>query len=444
MTPIRELAIDRGMPWKEMSPVDQRAGFIEARLSGRYGSMSELCEAFGVSRKTGYKWWKRFEEGGLRGLEDRSRRWHEHPNCTDATMVAMLVALRKKHPTWGPKKLHAWLRGRGYSPPARSTIGAIVKRAGLVRPGRRGTRPGEFSNGLSAQDRPNAVWSADFKGWFKLSSGSKCYPLTITDGCSRYLIRCEALGHPDAMASQEVFESAFIEFGLPEVLRTDNGTPFSGRHGISALSVWWIKLGITPERIRRGKPTENGRHERMHRTLKADAIKQGPVASSQRAQQRVFDDFRAEFNDERPHEALEMKTPCEVYEPSRRRYTGDLKSPTYEGGWSVAYVGRDGSLRIGDKAFHVSRALRGEPVGVRHGDDGGCEVFYGPLKLATITASGKLRRGGRTTRRRKTVETSLVTESRDLDVDESRQNQADPTRHASTDQQARSGGISPP
>jgi transposase InsO family protein len=372
--------------------------------------MAELCRAFSVSRKTGYKWWKRFEEGGLSGLGDRSRRCHEHRNSTDPTMVAMVVAVRKRHPTWGPKKLHAWLRGKGYEPPARSTIGAILRRAGLAHPKRRGARTAEYADGLSAQDRPNAVWSADFKGWFKLSSGQKCYPLTITDGFSRYLIRCDALEHPDAMASREVFESAFTEFGLPEVLRTDNGTPFSGRHGISALSVWWVKLGIKPERIRRGKPTENGRHERMHRTLKADAIRQRPLASKMRAQQLVFDEFRAEFNDDRPHEALDMKTPREFYEASPRAYTGELRSPTYDPSWGVGYVGRDGQLRVGGKAFFVSQVLRGEPVGIRHAEDGGCEVFYGPLKLATITASGKLRRGGRTTRCENVQEQPLAAE----------------------------------
>jgi len=383
------------MPWKVTSAMEERRRFAAAKIAGEYESFAELCRAFGISRKTGYKWWARFEEGGLEALYDRSHRVRSHPFTTDPVMVEIIVAARKVHPTWGAPKLHAWLKAKGYKPPASSTIGEILRREGLIRPKKRRPRPGEFHDGLSAQDRPNAVWSADFKGWFKLKTGRKIYPLTITDGYSRFLIRCQALEHPDALASKEVFESAFGEFGLPEVLRTDNGTPFSGIHGISALSVWWVRLGIKPERIQRGKPTQNGRHERMHRTLKADAIRSETVASSRFAQQRVFDGFRTTFNSERPHEALNMATPATIYVPSSRQYPRALQSPEYPGGWQVQRVRRDGSIRLGDKDITVSMTLRGEPVGIEYQEDGGCKIHYGPLHLASLSKSGRLTRGMR-------------------------------------------------
>jgi len=365
----------------------ERHRFVEARLAGEYESFAELCRAFGISRKTGYKWWARFEEGGLDALFDRSHRVQSHPFRTDPMMVEVIVGARRAHPTWGARKLYAWLKSKGYKPPASSTIGAILRREGLIRPKKRRPRPGDFCDGLTTQDRPNVVWSADFKGWFRLKTGRKIYPLTITDGYSRFLIRCQALEHPDAIASKGVFESAFAEYGLPEVLRTDNGTPFSGSHGISALSVWWVRLGIKPERIQRGKPTQNGRHERMHRTLKADAIKSESVASSRFAQQRVFDHFREDFNTERPHEALDMETPSRFYVRSSKEYPRALRSPEYPHDWLVQRVRRDGTIRLGDKDIVLSATLRGEPVGIEDQEDGGCKIHYGPLHLASLSRS---------------------------------------------------------
>ena len=190
-------------------------------------SMVALCRMFGISTKTGYKWWHRFEQEGMPGLLDRSRASHSHPNATAEDLVTVVIGARRRHPTWRPRKLRAWLRAKGYKPPAPSTIGDILRREGLVRPKRRRPRPGCFADGLRAQDQPNAVWAADFKGHFKLRHGLKCYPLTISDGFSRYLLRCEALRHPDRLSAREVFEAAFAEFGLPWTLRTDNGTPLS-------------------------------------------------------------------------------------------------------------------------------------------------------------------------------------------------------------------------
>ena len=294
------------MPWKETTQVQARVRFIEDWLAKEYESLAVLCRVHGVSRKTGYKWVGRFREGGRPGLNDQPRRWRSHPHTTAPDVVELVVGTRKRHPTWGPRKLQARLLGRGWECPSASTIGAILKREGCVVSKRRQERTGEYSDGLSAQNSPNAVWGADFKGLFKLSTGAKCYPLTVSDGYSRYLLRCDALVHPDEEACRVAFDGLFKEYGLPQVLRTDNGTPFSGRFGISSLSVWWVKLGIKPERIQRGKPTQNGRHERIHRTLKADAIRAG-VALRMYLQQRVFDRFRHEYNTERPHEALDYR-----------------------------------------------------------------------------------------------------------------------------------------
>jgi hypothetical protein len=263
-----------------------------------------------------------------------------------------------------------------------------------VVPKRRQERTGEYSDGLSTQDSPNAVWGADFKGWFKLSTGAKCYPLTVSDGYSRYLLRCDALAHPDEEACRVAFDGLFKEYGLPQVLRTDNGTPFSGRFGISSLSVWWVKLGIKPERIQRGKPTQNGRHERIHRTLKADAIRTG-VAQRMYLQQRVFDRFRHEYNTERPHEALDYRVPASAYVASPRSYPVKLRSPEYSNDRDVYVVRADGSIRMPGRDLLLSTVLRGEPVAVEICQDDTMVVSYGPLKLGTVSAHGRFVRGSR-------------------------------------------------
>lgn len=273
-----------------------------------------------------------------------------------------------------------------------------------MRPKRRRPRPGCFSDGLSAQDQPNAVWAADFKGHFKLRHGAKCYPLTISDGFSRYLLRCEALRHPDRLSAREVFDAAFAEFGLPWTLRTDNGTPFSATHGISELTVWWIQLGIEPERIERGKPTQNGRHERMHRTLKQDAIQSVKPAGSFWAQQRIFDRFRHEYNEERPHEALSDEPPASCYEPSPRRYPTKLVEPEYGDDVVVYRVKPNGAITHEGRDVFLSSTLRGEPVGLMGREDGSWQIHYGPLYLGSLSAKGRLTRGHK--RRRQTQETN--------------------------------------
>jgi len=377
--------------------MDEKLRFIEALLDKNNPyTMTELCRQAGVSRKTGYKWWRRFKQDGIGGLADLGRAPKNHPNATSEFAVKLIVGARRNHPTWGPRKLRAWLVGKGYGDvvPAVSTIGRILKREGLVRRQKRRSGAGAYSGNLAEQDQPNAVWAADFKGQFKLTSGQKCYPLTISDGFSRFLLRCDALERPALDETRKVFESAFHEFGLPAVIRTDNGTPFSSISGISVLSKWWIKLGILPERIERGKPTQNGRHERIHRTLKAEATGQGKTKSNHWAQQRVFDQFRQEYNDERPHEALDDQPPAAVYDVSSRTYPARLVEPTYDDEFEVQRVAADGAVVIGPLRVPVSPVLAREPVGLLP-VAGGHEVHYGPLQLGLVNRRGRLVRGAR-------------------------------------------------
>lgn len=262
------------MPWKVTCPMSERERLIKAYLTGRY-TVTELAKAFGISRKTVYKWLPRFAEFGLAGLADLPRAARRHPNATPAEVVAAVIERKQAHPTWGPLKLlpnpddppeliAAW--------PAASTRGAILARAGLTRPRRGRRRAPPSSWPFAACDRPNAVWCADFKGWFRTGDGQRCNPLTVSDAYSRMLLCCQGLSRPDYKHARPILESVFREYGLPDAIRTDNGTPFAsvGAGGLSPLAVWWVKLGIRPERIMPGHPEQNGRHERMHLTLKQD------------------------------------------------------------------------------------------------------------------------------------------------------------------------------
>ncbi len=255
------------MPWKEVCPMEERAKFVVECIRGEL-TMSELCRKYEISRKTGYKWWARFQIDGRSNLSDRSRAAHCHPNATPEEVATILVGARKEHPTWGPRKLLAYLTYRypRLVLPSASTVGGLLKRHGMSRPRRPRCRTPPYSVPFLGCDEPNAVWCADFKGSFALGNGRRCNALTISDAYSRYLLRCEGLGHIDDPRVRPIFESAFCEFGLPAAIRTDNGPPFStiAPGGLSRLAIWWIKLGIRPERIAPGAPQQNGRHERMH------------------------------------------------------------------------------------------------------------------------------------------------------------------------------------
>src|SRR5687767_9265430 len=302
------------MPWRATSPMDQRKQFVREARRG-HDDMTALCARYEVSRKTGYKWLAHYEAGGLAALEERSRRPHHSPQATEAAVLAAILEVRRHHPTWGGKKLAVTLARRWPKLPrcAPSTIALLLKRHGCVTSSRRRRALGHPGRPMSPMTEPNAVWTADFKGQFPTRDGRLCYPLTIADGASRYLLACRALRSVQTRETQPFFERAFREFGLPERIRTDNGVPFAtialGR--LSPLSVWWLRLGIRPELIQPGHPEQNGRHERMHKTLKADATR--PPKAARRAQQRRFDTFRAEFNDQRPHAALAQATPPSCY-----------------------------------------------------------------------------------------------------------------------------------
>ena len=284
--------------------------------------MSELCTRHGISRQAGYNTLVRYQQLGWEGLEARSRAPRRHPNQTAAALEQRIVDLRHEHMRWGPRKLKAVLERQQPEVrwPAVSTLGALLRREGLVIARKKRRRVEPYSAPFASASEPNRVWCADFKGWGRTQDGERIDPLTVSDACSRYLLRCQAVEKTDTARVQAIFEAAFREYGLPEAIRTDNGAPFASRalRGWSRLSVWLIKLGIVPERIQPAHPEQNGRHERMHLTLKQETM--SPMAANRRAQQRRFEQFRREYNQQRPHEALGMQTPASCYRASPRRY----------------------------------------------------------------------------------------------------------------------------
>jgi len=359
----------------------QRLRFVTTLESGLY-SMSELCERFGVSRRTGYKWMSRWLEGGHEGLADRSRRPHRSPGKTPRSIEDLLIDLRRRHPEWGPKKLLGFLKGRepGCELPATSTVAAILKREGLIEPRRRRRRCQHPGRPVCPVRAPNELWTADFKGQFKTRDGVYCYPLTVADQHSRYVLACQGLPSTKGAGVRSVFERLFDRHGLPQAILTDNGVPFvaHGMYGLTALSVWWIQLGIRHLRIEPGKPQQNGRHERMHRTLKRHT--QRPPAANLPAQQRAFDAFRREFNQVRPHEALDMKTPSSVWHPSQRRYPPRIVEPTYPGHFLTRRLSNVGTFRFKGHRLFLSDALKTQTIGLEEIDDGIWSVhFYGVL-----------------------------------------------------------------
>lgn len=381
------------MPWREVCPMDERERFIVECLRGEL-SMKELCRLYEVSRKTGYKWRQRwFAEGGKASLANRSRAPHDHPNATGEMAVSILISARKSHPTWGPRKLLAWLEARypRLSLPSASTVGAILKRHGMSRPQRPRRRTVPYGAPFTDCEAPNAVWCADFKGGFELGNGRRCNPLTISDAYSRYLLRCEGMTLMDEQRVRPIFESTFCEFGLPIAIRTDNGPPFGtvGPGGLSRLAIWWIKLGIRPERIRPAKPQENGRHERMHRTLKADATK--PPERTLADQQRTFDRFRRLYNEERPHEALGMKPPWTAYEASPRPYPVKLREPQYPSDFEIRSVRPKGMIKWKGVELYLGETLAGENVGIQEIADDRWQVYFADVPLGVLE-SGRFNR----------------------------------------------------
>lgn len=375
------------MPWSETCRMEERARFVLEALEG-WTSMSELCADYGISRRTGYKWLDRYREHGLSALMDRSRAPRRQAEITPPEVVKEIVAVRNAHPTWGPRKLRAWLERKKPKEkwPACSTIGAILRREGLVKGRKRRSRtPGAWSPSRTAADAPNRVWTADFKGEFRLGCGRLCYPLTIVDAHSRYLLDCRALPGTGTAGARATFERVFRDYGVPNVIRTDNGIPFSSSQavaGLSRLSVWWIRLGIQLERTRRRHPEDNGAHERMHRTLKAEATR--PARRTPELQQRAFNAFRKIYNEERPHEALDMRAPGRIYKPAEKRMPDRLPPISYPEDYQRRRVNIHGQIRWRSKDYFVSETLRGESVGVALNEDGRWNIYFGPALLAVL------------------------------------------------------------
>jgi len=357
--------------------MSERRQFVDEFLRGA-NSMTALCASYGISRRVGYKWLTRFLVDGDRALCDHSRRPRTSPWAVDAELATLLLAARRRHPTWGPRKILAYLAPRHPRAafPAASTVGALFKRHGLVRPKRRRPNPGHPGRPTSPILAPNDVWTADFKGHFALSRGSRCHPLTIVDSYSRYLLACQALAQPTTLESKPVFTHLFQETGLPQRIRTDNGAPFATTAlcRLSTLSVWWMKLGIRPELIQPASPQQNARHERMHRTLKAEATR--PPAATLRAQQRRFNTFRVEYNTERPHEALGGKPPDAVYRPSHRPFPARIPGPEYPEHYLTRYVSNNGGVRFHRRYVTIAPALIGEQVGFEEVADGLWALYF--------------------------------------------------------------------
>jgi len=377
------------MPWKEWSPMEERMKFITRIIEGE--AMTELCREFGISRKTGYKIWDRYQNSGLEALTDRSRRPVHYANQLPKQVEQFIVRLKQEKPNWGARKILELLIRRypDIRPPARSTVHVVLDRHGLVK--RKGRRHKNKATGtpLSLATQPNDLWCADYKGEFMLANRRYCYPLTITDQASRFLLACEALESTKEQFAFTIFENVFKQYGLPNAIRTDNGVPFASPNALfnlSKLSVWWLRLDIDIERIKPGNPQQNGRHERMHRTLKQEATR--PSGQNILQQQAKFDHFMEEYNSERPHEALAMKCPGEVYVSSRRPYEGlsDLEYPFHDRTIMVTHCGR---ICIGKNKINLSQVFSGQAVGVKEVDDGIWLVSFMKYDLGYFDLEGK-------------------------------------------------------
>jgi len=372
------------MPWKETCAVDQRVALIADWLR-REWTMTELAARYAISRKTAYKWVGRYEADGAPGLVEHSRAPCQSGRAMPAEMRASILALRRTHPHWGPRKLAAILREREPQQrwPAPSTMGDLFRREGLSQPRRRLRYIVPLTRPLAAARHPNDVWTADFKGWFRTGDGTRCDPLTVADACSRFVLCCRIVPQTGA-GVRPWFERTFRTYGLPSALRTDNGTPFAstGPGRLSRLAVWWLKLGIQLDRIDPGHPEQNGRHERFHLTLQTEAVT--PPAASPRQQQQRFDRLRQEFNDVRPHEALGQTPPGRAYQPSLRPYPVRLADPWYDATCQVRRVSPNGQIKWRGDLVFVSEAVVGELVGVAETERGDWTVQFMQVELGRI------------------------------------------------------------
>jgi transposase InsO family protein len=365
--------------------MEQRERFVRDDRLALY-TMTELCDRYDISRKTGYKWLERFDAGGRAGLSDRSRAPHQCPHRITEHVAQLICLARRQHPSWGPEKLLQWLGPRhpDIDLPAVSTAGDLLARKGLVKKRRR-RRPHLHPGVVPAvTTQPNDLWTADFKGQFRTRDGIYCYPLTIADQHTRFLMACHGLLSTKGHGVRPVFDRLFREYGLPRAIRTDNGVPFAttGIHGFSQLNVWWLRLGIQHQRILPGQPQQNGAHERMHKTLKGDAIR--PPRATLAAQQRAFNRFRGMYNTERPHKFLRGRTPGSLYRPSTRPYTGELPPIEYPGHFLVKRITNAGTFRFKKRLLFIANALKQHTIGLEEIADGiwsihFCRVLVGRL-----------------------------------------------------------------
>lgn len=379
------------MPWKEVLLMEERVRFVSLAESGKQ-SMASLCREYGISRKTGYKWLGRKRELGLAGLKEMSRKPRSNSRSVSADALKLVLKLKRRHPNWGAKKLHELLcTDCGVAdPPCVNSVDNALRRHGLTTRRRRRAKFVRSELGeLTEAEHPNHVWAVDFKGWFVLGDGQRCDPLTISDLSSHLVICCKAMRNQQWRPAREAFAQVFRRYGLPEIVRVDNGTPFAsvGTLGLSKLSVWWISLGIRVEYTRPGKPSDNGSHERMHRTLKAEATK--PASANLRAQQRRFDRWRKTFNHVRPHEGISMRRPAEVYQPSENRYSGNDIEVQYSEGFERVLVGEGGLIYYASRNWYIGEAFAGVEVGLKGKHRLNKEVHFANVRLGRLIYNRK-------------------------------------------------------
>jgi putative transposase len=379
------------MPFKETCLMDERMALVLAVKAGEE-SFAAICRRYGISRRAGYKWLERYEREGPGGLHDHSRAPISHPQAMAGDVVRACLEVRRSHPSWGPEKVRAYLKRQRADKrwPAASSIGELFSREGLTvkRPRSRRAPPGGPVSPFALLAGPNEVWCIDFKGWFLTGDGSRCEPMTLSDAVSRYLLRCQMLARNDSAHAWPVLAAAFREFGLPRRIRSDNGSPFAscGAGGLTPLAVKLIKAGVTPERIKPGKPQQNGRLERLHLTLLKEAA--SPPAHTLIAQARQLARFQRLYNEERPHQALGGDVPADHFQPSPRRFDGVLRQPEYPSGAEVRRVRSNGEIKWQGALVYLSASLAKEPVGVFEQPDGSAIATYGPLTLGLIPYGG--------------------------------------------------------
>lgn len=374
------------MPWTETCVMEQKVKFIMDLIDGNY-TMAELCRYYNISRKTGYKWLGRYQQFGIKALSDRSRAPHNHPNAISPQIQQVMLLIKKEFPRWGAPKIRNRLERthpnwKHY--PAISTIGLFLHKQGLTVHRKRRRRATPTDPPLTKGIRSNDVWCADFKGHFRTGDGNRCNPLTISDHSSRYLLCCRHIRRMSYELVKMRFERVFTEYGLPRVIRTDNGTPFASRGlgGLSRLSYWWIRLGVYPERIEPGHPEQNGRHERIHKTLKDYTAR--PAAKTIARQQRCFDEFCIEYNEHRPHEALDMRTPAECYRGSNREFPSRLPQVTYPEDMLARRVHNHGDILYIGRRLFLTESLRGEDVGIEQISEYVSRLWYCDYLLGEI------------------------------------------------------------